>query len=89
MSKEEDALLPCPADRLNGRHWARMELRAIGYLLKCVCVCVREGASVAFLCACTSVPALSWGRYIHFCVWTRRNMSNTQLRSRLATHGSI
>ena len=39
MSKEEDALLPCPADRLNGRHWARMELRAISAQ---VCVCVRE-----------------------------------------------
>ena len=43
MSKEEDALLPCPADRLNGRLWARMELRAIGYLLKCVCVRERGG----------------------------------------------
>ena len=34
ISKEEDALLPCPGDR-NGRHWTRMELSTI--LLKYRC----------------------------------------------------
>ena len=34
ISKEDDALLPCPGDR-NGRHWTRMELSTI--LLKYRC----------------------------------------------------
>ena len=34
ISKEDDALLPCPGDR-NGRHWTRMELSKI--LLKYRC----------------------------------------------------